>query len=165
MYELYATLREEWDLEPLPLHEEPPFTPVSRPDLAKEYPLILSTGRRSPAFFHAEHRMIPWLREIDPDPVVEIHPDTAARTRHRQRGVGLGGKLDGKGQVQGQSHPGGALLDGHGRPRLVVSGKAGAEPSLYGTFESNINLLLPMGEQGKDGLGAPIKHSMCRIYK
>jgi len=61
-------------LEPLPHHEEPPFTPVSRPDLAGEYPLILSTGRRSPAYFHSEHRMIPWLRQIDPDPVVEIHP-------------------------------------------------------------------------------------------
>jgi len=24
---------------------------------------------------------------------------------------------------------------------------------------------LPMGAQGKDGLGAPIKHSLCRIYK
>jgi len=41
----------------------------------------------------------------------------------------------------------------------------GAEPDLYGTWESNINQLIPMGYQGKDGLGAPIKHSMCRIYK
>ena len=84
-YELYATLREDWGLEPLPHHEEPPFTPISRPDLAEDYPLILSTGRRSPAFFHAEHRMIPWLRAIDPDPVVEIHPDTAAN-----HGIGNG---------------------------------------------------------------------------
>ena len=39
--ELYSRLlREEWGLEPLPHYEEPPFTPVSRPDLAKEYPLI-----------------------------------------------------------------------------------------------------------------------------
>jgi hypothetical protein len=22
-----------------------------------------------------------------------------------------------------------------------------------------------MGDQGKDGLGAPIKHNLCRIYK
>ncbi|MCP4719253.1 MAG: molybdopterin-dependent oxidoreductase, partial [Desulfobacteraceae bacterium] len=48
-FELYSTLREEWNLEPLPYHREPPFTPVSRPDLFKEYPLILGTGRRSPA--------------------------------------------------------------------------------------------------------------------
>ena len=43
--------------------------------------------------------------------------------------------------------------------------KEGAEPELYGTWEHNINLLLPMGAQGKDGLGAPIKHNLCRIYK
>ena len=28
-------------------------------------------------FFNAEHRQIPWLRELDPDPTVEIHPETA----------------------------------------------------------------------------------------
>jgi len=47
--------------------------------LAENYPLILSTGQRSPAFFHSEHRNISWLRSLDPDPVVEIHPKTAAQ--------------------------------------------------------------------------------------
>src|SRR4030043_206285 len=75
--EIYSSVRDEWGLEPLAHYEEPPFTPVTLPELYKEYPLILSTGRRSPAYFHSEHRMIPWLRQIDPDPVVEIHPDTA----------------------------------------------------------------------------------------
>ena len=78
-FELYATLRENWGLDPLPYFKEPPFTPISRPDLFEKYPLILSTGRRSPAFFHAEHRNIPWLRTLDPDPIVEIHPETARR--------------------------------------------------------------------------------------
>jgi len=164
-YELYASLREEWGLEPLPFHEEPPYTPVSRPDLAKEYPLILSTGRRSPAYFHAEHRMIPWLRQIDPDPVVEIHPDTA-----KQYGIGNGewvyvenwmGRAKFKAKVT-LVVPCWMVMAAHG---WWFPERSGAEPSLYGTFESNINLLLPMGEQGKDGLGAPIKHSMCRIYK
>ena len=98
-FELYSTLREQWNLEPIPHHEEPPFTPVSRPDLAKKYPLILSTGRRSPAFFHSEHRNIDWLRDIDPDPNVEIHPDTAASLRYRPRGMDVGGKLAGSGPV------------------------------------------------------------------
>jgi hypothetical protein len=43
--------------------------------------------------------------------------------------------------------------------------KKRGEPELYGTWEHNINMLLPMGDQGKDGLGAPIKHNLCRIYK
>jgi len=164
-FELYSSIREEWGLEPLPHHEEPPFTPVSRPDLAKDYPLILSTGRRSPAFFHSEHRMIPWLRAIDPDPVVEIHPDTAS-----EHGIGNGQWVwvenwQGRAKLKAKVSP---IV-----PRWMVMAahgwwfpeRKGAEPELYGVWESNINLLLPMGAQGKDGLGAPIKHSMCRIYK
>ncbi len=36
-------------------------------------------GARSPVFFHSEHRMIPWLREARPDPLVEIHPQAAKK--------------------------------------------------------------------------------------
>ena len=43
--------------------------------------------------------------------------------------------------------------------------KDGAEPSLYGMWESNINQLMPMGANGKDGLGTITKHLMCRVYK
>jgi anaerobic selenocysteine-containing dehydrogenase len=165
LFELYSTLREEWGLDSLPHHEEPPFTPVSRPDLAEKYPLILSTGRRSFAYFNSEHRQIPWLRSIDPDPEVEIHPDTAAHY-----GIGNGewvwvenwmGRAQFKAKV--------TLIV---PPWMVMATNAwwfpekkGAEPELYGTWKYNINLLLPMGEQGKDGLGAPIKHSLCTIYK
>ena len=164
-FELYATLREDWGLDPLPHHEEPPFTPVSRPDLAKDYPLILSTGRRSPAFFHAEHRMIPWLREIDPDPVVEIHPDTAAH-----QGIGDGewvwienwmGRARFKAKVTLVVPPW-MVMAAHG---WWFPEKSEAEPTLYGVWESNINQLIPMNAQGKDGLGAPIKHLLCRISK
>ena len=165
LFELYSTLREGWGLEPLPHHEEPPFTPVSRPDLAKEYPLILSTGRRSPVYFHTEHRQIPWLRALDPDPIVEIHPDTALL-----HDIGNGewvwienwlGRAKLKAKLTPVVPPW-MVMAAHG---WWFPEKKGAEPELYGTWESNINLLIPMGYQGKDGLGAPIKHSMCRIYK
>lgn len=164
-FELYSTLREDWGLKALPHHEEPPFTPFSRPDLAKQYPLILSTGRRSPAYFHSEHRQIPWLRTIDPDPVVEINPDTAA-----EHGIGNGewvwvenwlGRARFKAKVT-LIVPPWMVMAAHG---WWFPEKKAAEPELFGTWDSNINLLLPMGAQGKDGLGAPIKHSMCRIYK
>ncbi len=164
LFELWATLREEWNLEPLPHHEEPPFTPLSRPDLFKKYPLILSTGRRSPVFFHSEHRNIPWLRAIDPDPVVEIHPETAAR-----HGIGNGqwiwienwmGRAKFKAKLT-PVVPTWMVMATHG---WWFPEKKAPEPSLYGVWESNINQLIPMGHQGKDGMGAPIKHSMCRIY-
>jgi anaerobic selenocysteine-containing dehydrogenase len=165
LFEVYSTLREEWDLEPLPHHEEPPFTPVSRPDLFKEYPLILSTGRRSPVFFHSEHRQIPWLRALDPDPVVEIHPVTA-----REHGISNGdwvwlenwlGRARFKAKLT-PVVPKWMVMATHG---WWLPEKEPHEPVLFGAWEHNINLLLPMGYQGKDGLGAPIKHLMCKVYK
>jgi anaerobic selenocysteine-containing dehydrogenase len=163
--ELYSTLREKWSLEPMPQYEEPPFTPVSRPDLAKDYPLILSTGRRSPVYFLSEHRNIPWLREIDPDPVLEIHPDTAASL-----GIGHGewvwvenwmGRCKLKAKVS-PIVPRWMVMAAHGwwRPQ-----QDGVNISMEETLESNVNYLMPMGAQGKDGLGTPTKHLLCRVYK
>ena len=44
-----------------------------------EYPLIITTGRRIPVYFHSEHRQLPWCRELWPVPRVEINPATAAK--------------------------------------------------------------------------------------
>jgi anaerobic selenocysteine-containing dehydrogenase len=163
--ELYSSLREGWGLEPLPHYEEPPFTPVSQPELYKEYPLILSTGRRSPVYFASEHRNIPWLRQIDPDPVVEVHPEAA-----KSHGIGEGdwvwvenwlGRCKLKAKLTPVVPPW-MVMAAHG---WWFPEKAGAEPSLFGVWESNINQLIPLGFQGKDGLGAPMKNLLCRIYK
>jgi anaerobic selenocysteine-containing dehydrogenase len=149
----------------MPHYEEPPFTHVSLPDKTKEYPLILSTGRRSPVYFHSEHRNIPWLRSIDPDPIVEIHPDTA-----KELNVSNGdwvwvenwmGRCKLKAKVT-LAVPRWMVMATHG---WWFPEKEGAEPSLYGVWETNVNQLIPMGAQGKDGLGSPVKHSLCRVYK
>ncbi len=77
--ELYSTILEKWGHDPLPKYTEIPESPVSRPDLIGDYPYILNAGLRTPTFFHSANRMIPWLREIRPDPIVEIHPETAKK--------------------------------------------------------------------------------------
>ncbi len=78
-YELYCTIFRRWGYDPLPQYKEIPESPVSKPEMTAEYPYILITGVRMPNFFHSEYRMIPWLRELHPDPLVEIHPETAAQ--------------------------------------------------------------------------------------
>jgi len=78
-FELYSTTMEKWGYDPLPRYREIPESPVSKPEMTKEYPYVLTMGARIPVFFHSEHRMLPWLREIYPDPIVEIHPDVAAK--------------------------------------------------------------------------------------
>ena len=162
-FELYSTLRENWGLEALPYFKEPPFTPISRPDLYKDYPLILSTGRRSPAFFHAEHRNIPWLRTLDPDPVCEIHPETAEKYQISSGEWVMVENWVGKARFKAKVTkivPTWMVMATHGWwfPEKK-------EDPLFKTFESNINMLIPMNEQGKDGLGAPIKHLLCTIRK
>lgn len=75
--ELYSTVLEGLGYDPLPHHREPGESPVSTPELAKEYPLIMTSGYRYPFFFLAQYRNIPWLRGFLVYPTCQMNPDTA----------------------------------------------------------------------------------------
>ena len=62
---------------PLPDYVEPAIGPVSRGDLAADYPLVL-TSAKSLHYCHSQHRGMPSLRRREPDPTVEMHPAAAA---------------------------------------------------------------------------------------
>jgi anaerobic selenocysteine-containing dehydrogenase len=163
--ELCSTVLEQCGLDGLPYFEEPPQSPVSTPEVAKEYPLILITGARTWGFFHSEHRQIPLLRKMNRDPITEIHPQTAAELGIRD---GDWVFIESK---HGRCRQRAKLTTGI-HPRVVSSQhawwfpeKPGPEPSLFGVWESNINLLLPPGWTGRSGLGYPFKNQMCRVYK
>ena len=78
-FELYSNVMEHEGRPPLPVYVEPPLSPLSTPELAKEYPLILMSGTKKLDFFHSEMHQIASLRKRHPDPVVEIHPESAGR--------------------------------------------------------------------------------------
>ena len=75
--ELYSERLENLGQDPLPTYYEPAESPLSTPDLAKEYPLILTTGSRMLQYYHSQLHNIPRLRGKSPQPVAEVHPDTA----------------------------------------------------------------------------------------
>ena len=80
--EVWSTVIETYhpdDALELPDWHEPPRTERSRPDLADAYPLLATTGRRIPVYFHSEHRQLPWCRELWPVPRMEINPADAER--------------------------------------------------------------------------------------
>jgi len=163
--ELYSTLFEKFGLDALPYFEEPPESPVSTPEIAGDYPLILTTGSRIKSFFHSEHRQISQLRQMNPDPITEIHPETAERL-----GIEDGdwiyiesryGKCRQRARLTDGIHP--SVV--HSQHGWWFPEKPGPEPSLFGVWESNINLLLPSGWTGKSGFGYPFKCQMCRVYK
>ncbi|MBC5583210.1 molybdopterin-dependent oxidoreductase [Eggerthella sp. NSJ-70] len=70
--------REDGYLAALPTVREPYESPYQTPEVYEEYPLIMTTGRRNPLYFHSEGRQQPYLREQYPVPHFQIHPDTAA---------------------------------------------------------------------------------------
>ncbi|NKB58664.1 MAG: molybdopterin-dependent oxidoreductase [Alphaproteobacteria bacterium] len=61
----------------LPEFEELIVGPVSRPDLAEQFPLVLTSAKNA-LFCNSQHRALPSLRKRHPDPAVELHPDSAA---------------------------------------------------------------------------------------
>jgi anaerobic selenocysteine-containing dehydrogenase len=77
--EIYSQTLADAGYDPLPKHIEPSQSPVSSPELAEKFPLILTTGARIPQYTHTQFRNIPVLRKQAPEPIAEIHPDTAAQ--------------------------------------------------------------------------------------
>jgi anaerobic selenocysteine-containing dehydrogenase len=164
--ELWSKAFEKWNLDPLPYYDEPPQSPVRTPELYKDYPLIMITGARHSVFFHAEHRMIPWLREKDPIPYVEIHPETA-----REYGIEDGewvyienarGRVKRKAKVTPIVHPK-MIQAPHGwwLPEL-----RGPEPDLFGMWEYQINQLVPSGQHSVSGFGGgQYKTTLVKITK
>ena len=162
-FELTSTLLERWGYDPLPHFREPPESPYSKPELYKQYPYILITGRRLPGFFHTENRQLPWMRELHRDPVVEIHPETAAKEGLREGDWVIIESPRGKARQRAKLFAG---ID----PR-VVSAEHGwwfpekTDPD-HGWDESNINVLTDNAYESCDpAMGAtPVRTLLCKIY-
>lgn len=162
--ELYSKFFESINLDPLPYFEEPTNSPVSTPDLYQQYPLILTTGARYYTSFHSEHRQVERLRALKPDPIVQIHPETATKF-----GINEGdwvwienemGRCKQKAKLTLALDPKVVSAD-HG---WWFPEKEAAAPSYFGTFESNPNIMMPW-ECGRSGFGSNCKSLLCKIYK
>ena len=164
--EVYNETFKGWGLDPLPYYTEPPQSALSTPELHKKYPLVMITGARSQLFFHAEHRMIPWLREKMPDPFVEIHPQTAAKF-----GISDGewiylendmGRVKRKAKLSLKVKPT-HVHTMHGWWLPELEGKA---PSLFGVWDYQINQLIPGPQCSKAGFGGgQYKTTLCTLSK
>ena len=161
--ELYSTMFRQFGEDPLPYYEEPQLSPVSTPEKMEEYPFVLTTGARTYCYFHSEGKQIPYLREMNPDPLIEINPEDALKH----------GIADGQ-WVEVASPFGKCVLKAK-VSQIVKSGVVHAqhgfwfpetdpeEPSLYEVWRSNINELIPHFMVGKLGFGAPFKCLICSV--
>ncbi|MCL2669590.1 MAG: molybdopterin-dependent oxidoreductase, partial [Syntrophaceae bacterium] len=78
--EFTSLVLKEFGFDSLPTYREPGQSPVSTPEVAKVFPLILTTGARVPMYCHSRTFRVPWLRRFRPDPAADINPrDAKAR--------------------------------------------------------------------------------------
>ncbi len=176
--ELYSTLFGQWGQKAVPWYSEPPYSPYKVPErfnkeeYLEKYPLIMTTGARQWASFHSEHRQIPHLRALHPNPEFELAPETAEKY-----GIKTGdwcwienhlGRIQLKANVSPILDPSTIALD-HAwwfperNPEDELD-KDGKHLGCYGTYASNANVIVEAG-CGESGFGNNCKSHMCRIYK
>jgi anaerobic selenocysteine-containing dehydrogenase len=165
--EIYSVKLKEWGYDPIYIHYvEPPESPYSTPELAKEYPLILTTGKRSPAFFHSEHRQVPWLREIFPVPLLDINPETADKL-----GIKAGDWVWIE-TLRGRIRHVARLTNGVD-PRVVQSyqhnwfypEKPETPENPKGVFDSNNNVLMNHRHIDPVSGNSTLRGLLCKVYK
>jgi anaerobic selenocysteine-containing dehydrogenase len=86
--EFSSTLLKEAGLNPLPFYQEPRLSPISTPEVARDFPLILTTGARLPMYQHSRTFRLAWTRGLQPNATVEINPRDALT-----RGIGPGDRV------------------------------------------------------------------------
>ncbi|MBW1800448.1 MAG: molybdopterin-dependent oxidoreductase, partial [Deltaproteobacteria bacterium] len=164
--ELYSNILERLGYDPLPVYKEPGESPINASKLAVEYPLMLITGGRFRPYYHSEHRQIASIRKRRPDPIVQIHPETA-----KQRGIEDGDWVwieNPRGSIRQKCR----YFDGI-HPRVVHCEHGwwfpeypGDEPWLRGAWESNVNVLTSSDPDRCNPIsgGWPLKTALCRVY-
>ena len=159
--ELYATPFPAAGSDPLPRYSEPVDSPMR--DRA-DYPLVLTSFRIMP-FIGPQNRNIPRLRARQPDPFMEIHPDTA-------QAAGIG---DGDWAIV-ENPTGRARLKAKYTPSIhprVISAPYGwwqdcAELDLpgndpFGPDGANLNRLVPDADIDPISASVPHRSRMCRV--
>lgn len=158
--ELYSTIMEDCGVSPLPDYTEPPVSPISTPDIYKNYPFYFISGCKSLEFFHSEGQNLKSQRKLNPDPLVEMNPDDASQ---------LGLK---DGQWIKVSTPWGSqkfrLKKTDRMPKEIVHAQHARwypekEGPDFGAFESNVNLLFPHDFYDPLNGAESLKSFLCRV--
>jgi len=147
--ELYSIVLEKHGVDALPVYAEPVESPVSKPHLAKKYPLVLMTGARVPFYTHSKFRDIPWLSEFQPEPVVNLNDEDAV-----SRGIGEGDYVfieNDHGKIKVKAH-------------LTKTVCRGVVDMFHGWADQDVNSLVPRHFDPVSGF-PPFKSGLCQVSK
>ena len=158
-FEIASTLLAEYGYEPLPAYTEPQESPLSRPDLTRQYPLVFNSGARVRTGFHTQHRGIPGLTRERPEPAVTINKEDA-----RERGIENGDKVaisTPRGRISMRA----LVSDDIGRGFIDANHACGGPIGPKAWQETNVNELTDL-EQFDPISGFPVyKCLLCNVEK
>ena len=82
--EVLSEYLRDMGLDALPVYHEPFESPLGDPGLARNFPLVLTTGAKLDWYVHSQMHNIPSLSKRMPHNVAEIHTNTAADCKVRE---------------------------------------------------------------------------------
>lgn len=161
--EYYSDVFRKFGYDPLPSYKPSREDPDLHPELAEEYPLMLISGGRNKFRSHADCLQIPALRKLNPYPIVQIHPDTAAKY-----GIAEGDWV--KIETRFGSCKMMAKFEPNHDPQLIHCDHMYHYPERpepeKGVFESNVNNLMdPLGPYDEICGSVAFRGMLCRISK
>ncbi|HWQ75638.1 MAG TPA: molybdopterin-dependent oxidoreductase [Syntrophomonas sp.] len=141
--EIFSSAMQDMHYNPIPFYRELPETPLSNPEMAKEYPLRLTVGGRWVPMFHSEFR-VPGggTRSMFPWPRVQMHI-----TDGRNLGIRDGDWVwieTPRGRIRQVAKLGWDIIRGTVivQPSWWMPELPAEEPWSQGVFESNGNVLV-----------------------
>jgi anaerobic selenocysteine-containing dehydrogenase len=164
--ELYSTIFEAMGVDPIPVFQEPPESPMRTPELFKKFPFIY-THYRIHGYMHSEGRQIRRQRQLTPEPYLQINSERAAAL-----GIKEGDwvyletpKSEGKSRLKYR-----VQLVPEIHPDVVAGPHAWWFPEKpkpeYGCFESNINALVTLDPPFDPVVGVPqVRAILCRVWR
>ena len=162
--ELSSALLASLGYPAIPSYEEPAWGPESTPELFADYPLIMTTGDSLKWYYRSQHRHLEKMRRQHPYARLTIHPETAAELGIVEDAMVWVetpmGKVRQVAKFDDGIHPRVVHADSHmWYPEREAEGDAH-----FGVWESNINAILPDGEEFSDYAGdCYMRGLICRV--
>jgi len=142
---------------------------IDDPELAEEYPIVLTTGGGFMPFHHSEHFNMPNIRYLYPDPYFSINPELAEKLDIKQGDWCWIETRRGRIKMRAGVEP---IVD----PRVIMCPRGWWFPERdgsadldnpFGCLESNVNVLTSVDDEHCDPMGGSWANRglLCKVYK
>ena len=142
---------------------------IDTPEIAEEYPIVLTTGGGFMPYHHSEHFQMQAIRYLYPDPYFSINPELAEKLN-----ISYGdwcwietrrGRIKMRANVEPEVHPN-VVFAPRGWWFPERDGSADLD-NPFGCLESNVNVLTSVDDEHCDPMGGSWANRglMCKVYK